>query len=367
MHIAPALLAWHSRHGRHDLPWQREPTAYRVWVSEIMLQQTQVATVIDYFDRFMQRFPDLRTLAAAPLDEVLHLWSGLGYYSRARNLHRAAQRVIVNDDSGSILGCTLPADAAALMALPGIGRSTAAAIRALSAGERVAILDGNVRRVLARFYLIAGVPTQRAVEQRLWELAEACTPEQDVAVYTQAIMDLGATVCVRRRPLCTVCPLEQGCGARRAGRQHEIPTARPRAARRTRTVVMLFAQRHDGAVLLERRPERGIWGGLWCPPQFPSVEAAQLFAATRLQAAEVDAHAQGIVRHAFTHFELEISPLHARCNGWGGVMDSALALWYNPAQPERLGLPAPVTTLLQNLSHGIPNANPSMSPNTSES
>ena len=212
--IAPALLEWHAHHGRRDLPWQRNPTPYRVWVSEIMLQQTQVATVIDYFDRFMQRFPDLRSLAAAPLDEVLHLWSGLGYYSRARNLHLTAQRVVA-DFQGE-----LPADAAMLATLPGIGRSTAAAIRALSAGERAVILDGNVRRVLARVFAVAGVTTQSAVERRLWQLAEECTPQRDVAAYTQAIMDLGATVCVRRRPLCPVCP--SGRTLRRA--PHRPPT-----------------------------------------------------------------------------------------------------------------------------------------------
>ena len=342
--IAPALLAWHTRHGRHDLPWQRNPTPYRVWVAEIMLQQTQVATVIDYFDRFVQRFPDLRTLAAAPLDEVLHLWSGLGYYSRARNLHLAAQRVVAD------CGGELPADAAALATLPGIGRSTAAAIRALSTGERTVILDGNVRRVLARVFSVAGVSTQRAVEHRLWRLAEECTPQSDVAAYTQAIMDLGATVCVRRRPLCPVCPFERDCGARRSGRQHEIPAPRPRPVRRTRAVVMLLAQLRDGSVLLERRAERGVWGGLWCPPQFPSADAARLYAATRLRDAAVEPQSRTIVRHAFTHFELEISPLLARCSGWSGVMDGASVLWYNPAAPERLGLPAPVTALIQGIT-----------------
>ena len=342
--LAPALLAWHAQHGRHDLPWQRDPTPYRVWVSEIMLQQTQVVTVIGYFDRFMARFPDLATLAAAPLDEVLHLWSGLGYYSRARNLQRAAQ-IVVADHGGE-----LPTAAAALAQLPGIGRSTAAAIRALSAGDRAAILDGNVRRVLARHFAVSGVPTQSAVQARLWALAESCTPERDVAAYTQAIMDLGATVCVRRRPPCTTCPLQQGCIAHRTGRQHELPAPRARAARRTRSVVMLFARQADGSVLLERRAERGVWGGLWCPPQFPSVEAARLFATTRLAAAAVEPQSRAVLRHAFTHFELEISPLLARCNGWSGVMDGPPALWYNPANPERLGLPAPVTALIQSLA-----------------
>lgn len=342
--IAPALLTWHARHGRHDLPWQRDPTPYRVWVSEIMLQQTQVATAINYYDRFMQRFPDVATLAVAPLDEVLHLWSGLGYYSRARNLHRTAQLLV------SRYGGRLPAAAAELAELPGIGRSTAAAIRALSAGERGAILDGNVRRVLARWFLVTGALTPRAAEERLWQLAEACTPHEDVAAYTQAIMDLGATICVRRRPLCVACPLESHCAAKRTRRQHEIPAPRARTARRTRAVVMLLAQRGDGSVLLERRPERGVWGGLWCPPQFPSVEAAQLYAVTRLLSAVIEPRSLAIVRHAFTHFELEITPLLARCEAWAGVMDEPPTLWYNPAQPERLGLPAPVTALIQSIA-----------------
>ncbi|HEV7431533.1 MAG TPA: A/G-specific adenine glycosylase [Steroidobacteraceae bacterium] len=342
--IAPALLAWHVQHGRHDLPWQRSPTAYRVWVSEIMLQQTQVATVVGYFDRFIERFPDLRSLAAAPLDAVLHLWSGLGYYSRARNLHRTAQRVVAEFQG------ELPEDAALLASLPGIGRSTAAAIRALAGGERAVILEGNVRRVLARVFLVAGVTNQSAVERRLWQLAEECTPQHDVAAYTQAIMDLGATLCVRRRPLCPVCPLATHCGARRTGRQHEIPAPRPRAVRRTRAVVMLLAQLRDGSVLLERRAERGVWGGLWSPPQFPSADAARLYAATRLANAEVEPQSRTVLRHGFSHFELEISPLLARCTGWSGVMDGPPMLWYNPAAPEPLGLPAPITALIQGLT-----------------
>ena len=229
-------------------------------------------------------------------------------------------------------------------------RSTAAAIRALSAGERGAILDGNVRRVLARCFLVTGSLRPRAAEQRLWQLAEQCTPHADVAAYTQAIMDLGATICVRRRPLCVACPLESHCAARRTRRQHEIPAPRTRMARRTRAVVMLLAQRGDGSVLLERRPERGVWGGLWCPPQFPSVEAAQLYAATRLLSAVIEPRSLAIVRHAFTHFELEITPLMARCEAWAGVMDEPPTLWYNPAQPERLGLPAPVSALIQSIT-----------------
>ena len=342
--VAPALIAWHAKSGRHDLPWQRDPSPYRVWVSEIMLQQTQVATVLRYFERFMQRFPDLPTLAAAPLDAVLHLWSGLGYYSRARNLHRAAQQVAAQ------YGGELPSSAAELAKLPGIGRSTAAAIRALSAGEYGAILDGNVRRVLMRYFAIPGPPGPRAQEQRLWGLAEQCTPKQDVAVYTQAIMDLGATVCVRRRPACVLCPLQADCRAHRTGHEHEIPAPRARPTRRTQAVVMLLAQREDGSVLLERRPERGVWGGLWSPPQFPSIEAARFYADSRLAAAEVEPHAGQVMRHAFTHFDLAITPLLARCTGPSGVMDGPATLWYNAAKPDQVGLPAPISSMLRSLS-----------------
>ncbi|MBS0389129.1 MAG: A/G-specific adenine glycosylase [Proteobacteria bacterium] len=341
--VAPALLAWHAEHGRHDLPWQHDPTPYRVWVSEIMLQQTQVATVVGYFDRFMRRFPDVAALAAAPLDEVLHLWSGLGYYSRARNLHRAARLIVAEH------GSELPGSAAALAELPGIGRSTAAAIRALSAGERAAILDGNVRRVLSRYFAVAGAPSERAVQQQLWQLAEECTPAGEVARYTQAIMDLGATVCVRNRPRCAECPLQERCSAHRSGRQHDFPTARVRAPRRTESVVMLFARQSDGSVLLERRAERGVWGGLWCPPQFANVAAARKFARTRLADAQVEPRSRTVLRHAFTHFELEISPLMASCAGANSVQEAAPIVWYNPARPQPLGLPAPVTALIQRL------------------
>ncbi|HXN80474.1 MAG TPA: A/G-specific adenine glycosylase, partial [Steroidobacteraceae bacterium] len=231
--IAPALLEWHARAGRHDLPWQLHRTAYRVWVSEIMLQQTQVATVIPYYERFLSRFPEALTLADAPLDEVLHLWSGLGYYARARNLHCAARRV--RDEHGG----EFPLTFAEVAALPGIGRSTAGAILALTLGARFPILDGNVRRVLARYFGVAGRTSDRAPTQRLWELSEQCTPQAGVQRYTQAIMDLGATVCLRRRPLCMHCPLAAGCVARRGGRQHEFPAPRRARARRARRVFMV--------------------------------------------------------------------------------------------------------------------------------
>jgi len=342
--IAAALVAWHAQHGRHDLPWQRERTAYRVWVSEIMLQQTQVATVIGYYERFMQHFPDLATLAAAPLDEVLHLWSGLGYYSRARNLHRAAQRVVSSHNG------ELPGELDALAALPGIGPSTAAAIVALAFERRACILDGNVKRVLARYFAVEGSLGQSGTERELWYRAEQCTPQSDIAVYTQAIMDFGATLCTRRDPLCLHCPLRQDCAAQRSGRVHELPSPRTRRARRTRRVVMLLAVDPDGQVLLQRRPLQGIWGGLWTPPQFEHQAAATQFCVTALAAAQLDPAPLPRLRHAFTHFELEITPLRVRCQGALSVMEGGGMLWYNAREPARVGLPAPIATLLSSLS-----------------
>jgi A/G-specific adenine glycosylase len=357
-HIGPALVAWHAASGRHDLPWQVERTPYRVWVSEIMLQQTQVSTAIPYFERFMQRFPDVRALADAPIDEVLHLWTGLGYYARARNLHRAAQQV------RDLHGGEFPRDYDAVAALPGIGRSTAGAILALSSGARHAILDGNVKRVLARCFGIEGNTATRAIELRLWALAERCTPVEGVETYTQAIMDLGATLCARRRPACALCPLAPHCSARRSGRQHEIPAPKPRPgaaarARKSRRAWMLVAIDPEGSVFLERRPERGIWGGLWCLPEFSSESAARSFASGQFQRALLQPRTLNPVQHAFTHFDLEILPVLAECQGLapGLVMEPGVALWYNARLPEtdraRIGLPAPVKELLETLTQRI--------------
>jgi A/G-specific adenine glycosylase len=341
--LAPALLDWHEREGRHDLPWQRDRTPYRVWLSEIMLQQTQVATVIPYYERFLHRFPDVRALAAAPLDEVLHLWSGLGYYARARNLHRAA--VCIVDEHGG----EFPADFAGTAALPGIGRSTAGAILALTRGERFPILDGNARRVLARYFGVAGASTDRAEAKRLWELAERCTPQIRVAEYTQAIMDLGATICVRRKPLCVRCPLASGCLARRTGRQHELPAPRRALARGRRQAFMVVALGDTGNVLLERRPESGVWGGLWCLPEFSTATAAAAFARNSLGATEAP-RTLGALEHAFTHFDLTITPLLVRCAVTEAVMEEGTSLWYNIREPAAVGLPAPITTLFAQLA-----------------
>ena len=342
--IASALLDWHARQGRHDLPWQQDRTPYRVWVSEIMLQQTQVATVVPYYQRFMERFPTVRALADAPVDDVLHLWSGLGYYARARNLHRAAMQV--RDEFGD----AFPATFSQVESLPGIGRSTAGAILALSRGERFPILDGNVKRVLSRYFGVKGNAAQRAVSERLWQLSEQCTPQGDVATYTQAIMDLGATVCTRLKPLCPYCPLAQGCFALRTGRQHEYPSPRPARARPTRKVFMVVAVRKDGSVLLEKRPDSGIWGGLWCLPEFDTASAAGSYIRQQLCDAAAQPQALRSLEHAFTHFDLVITPMLASCGGHAGVMDAARTVWYNAREPARLGLPAPIKLLLEELT-----------------
>jgi A/G-specific adenine glycosylase len=341
--IAPRLVAWHAQCGRHDLPWQRDRTAYRVWVSEIMLQQTQVSTVIPYFERFMRRFPDVGSLADAPADEVLHLWTGLGYYARARNLQRAAQRIRDHHDG------VFPDTLEAVMELPGIGRSTAGAILALSGGARHPILDGNVKRVLARHREIDGAPDGAATLARLWEVAEENTPHAGVATYTQAIMDLGATLCTRANPRCAECPIASDCRAHIAGRTAELPAQKQkRAARRSRRAVMLVARR-AGAVLLVQRPPSGIWGGLWCLPEFGDREGAASFAQRELASARLAAAPLPDIEHSFTHFDLVITPLLAECRGCAGIAESG-ALWYDLNEPARVGLPAPIKTLLGQLT-----------------
>ena len=344
--FAHCLLGWFEHHGRKQLPWQREPTPYRVWVSEIMLQQTQVATVIPYFERFMQRFPDLQALACAPLDDVLHHWSGLGYYARGRNLHRAAG-LVVEQHRGE-----LPADLDSLVALPGIGRSTAGAILALGHGRRAAILDGNVKRVLARFHGVAGWPGESAVARQLWRLAEAHTPRREFAAYTQAIMDLGATLCRRSSPRCGDCPLGHDCVARREERVAELPGRKPRRERPQRHTVFLLLRDPAGRVLLERRPPAGIWGGLWGFPEChadddPHAECLRRFAL----AATGEPRALGLVQHGFTHFDLDIQPLLVEVRPAAGTaLESTETLWYNPDHPAPLGLAAPVARLVDQLA-----------------
>jgi len=341
--FAGQVLAWYDRHGRRDLPWQREPTPYRVWVSEIMLQQTQVATVIPYFERFMAAFPDVCALADAPADAVLHLWSGLGYYARARNLHRAAREI--RDRHGG----RFPEDFEAVQALPGIGRSTAGAILALARGRRHPILDGNVKRVLARRFGIEGWPGQAGVARELWALAERLTPRERVADYTQAMMDLGATVCTRTRPRCEACPVQDGCVARRDGRQSELPSPRPKRDIPLRRTCMLLLHDGTGRVLLERRPPAGVWGGLWSFPEIGADQPAAAWCSARLGCHAEREATWPAVRHTFTHFRLEITPLLARVAGEpaDAVLEGGDRLWYNTRSPQPLGLAAPVRRLLE--------------------
>lgn len=337
------VLNWYDCHGRKDLPWQQSRSAYRVWVSEIMLQQTQVATVVPYFLRFVERFPDVRTLAAASSDAVLQHWAGLGYYARARNLHRAAQIVVTQH------GGEFPREFEAMQALPGIGRSTAGAILAQAFGQRHAILDGNVKRLLSRYHAIAGWPGDAAVAARLWQQAELHTPAQRADDYTQGIMDLGATVCARR-PDCPRCPLQTDCVAFKRKQTLNYPQSRPRKLRPLRETCLLILERNDGRVLLERRPASGIWGGLWSLPELPLEQAAAAHCRERFGVKTGMAQELGRLRHGFTHFELDIRPLHLKVRGVTRD-DRDDRCWYLFTQPaQALGLPAPVKRLLDSLA-----------------
>jgi A/G-specific adenine glycosylase len=339
------VLAWHARHGRKDLPWQRDPAPYRVWISEIMLQQTRVAAVIPYFERFVRRFPDLQALAGADGDEVLHLWSGLGYYARARNLHRAAIQLCERH------GGAFPQEIEAVARLPGIGRSTAGAILALSAGQRHPILDGNVKRVLARHAAVPGWPGAPATAQRLWAIAEERTPHRQVAPYTQAMMDLGATLCTRSRPLCAQCPVAADCAARHAGEVARYPTPRPRRELPVRTVRMLMLCNEAGEVLLQRRPPAGIWGGLWSLPECGMDDDVARWCAEHLRVHAQRVRAWPRLRHTFSHFHLDITPVQARVDDAdSALMEGGDALWYNTCERQPLGVPAPVERLVSRLT-----------------
>ncbi len=344
--FAAPLLRWYDRHGRKHLPWQTQRTPYRVWVSEIMLQQTQVATVIPYFERFLARFPDVQTLAAADQDEVLHLWSGLGYYSRGRNLHAAAKRIVTENDG------RLPEEMESWCRLPGVGRSTAGAILALSLGKRHPILDGNVKRVLCRYHGIASWPGEHETEKRLWALAETHTPERRVAAYTQAIMDLGATLCLRRQPRCRECPLRFGCRAHLDGRAEALPAPRPKKPRPLRRTRFLILRDEDQSVLLERRPPSGVWGGLWGFPECALEEDPARASASRFGLKVAAAQFLKPRRHGFTHFRLEIQPVLLEVDAGTAadqIMEGGSVLWYKGPSSNRLGLAAPVGKILSEL------------------
>ncbi len=346
--LSRRLLRWFDRHGRKDLPWQRETAparrdAYRVWLSEVMLQQTRVATVVGYFERFVAALPTLRDLAVADEDTVLALWSGLGYYRRARLLHRAARLCMAQH------GGELPRDFIALTSLPGIGRSTAGAILAQAYGLRFPILDGNVKRVLTRYHGIHGNPGQSAVEKQLWLHAEAHTPKRRIADYSQAIMDLGATVCVRSRPHCEACPLAAGCIAYRDGLTAQLPTRKAGKTLPTRATVMLVLRDRQQRILLERRGPQGVWSGLWSLPEAADRQDARRIAR---QHARID-HTQALpsFTHVFSHYRLNIEPLlfdHATASR--GIADNPHLRWCRMAELAALGLPAPVRKLLAEIS-----------------
>ncbi|MDH1264581.1 A/G-specific adenine glycosylase [Pseudomonas sp. GD03944] len=344
--FSSAVLGWYDDHGRKDLPWQQGITPYRVWVSEIMLQQTQVSTVLGYFDRFMAALPSVKDLAEAPEDEVLHLWTGLGYYTRARNLQKTAQIVMAEH------GGEFPRDVDALTALPGIGRSTAGAIASLSMGLRAPILDGNVKRVLARYVAQEGYPGEPKVARQLWDVAERFLPQDRVNNYTQAMMDLGATLCTRSKPSCLLCPLQSGCQAHMLGLEIRYPIAKPRKALPQKRTVMPILANREGAILLYRRPSSGLWGGLWSLPELTDLQALEPLASQHAlhlgQRRELDG-----LTHTFSHFQLAIEPWLVRVESQPSDMADDDWLWYNLATPPRLGLAAPVKKLLKRAADAL--------------
>lgn len=344
---AKRLLDWYDRHGRKALPWHLDRTAYRVWLSEIMLQQTQVATVIPYFERFTRRFPDVKSLAEAALDDVIQYWAGLGYYARARNLHRAA-RLVVDQHQGEF-----PASLEALCALPGVGRSTGAAILAQAYGKPAAILDGNVKRVLARYHAVEGWPGRSSVLGRLWEHAEAHTPRdlppERMQAFTQASMDLGALICTRRRPACGECPHQSVCAAHLQGNPEKYPEPKPKKIMPEKSTWLLWLEDCRGRLMLERRPPVGIWGGMWSLPE----------ADAGLDAEDLPAHCQRVLgltceaperlagfRHTFSHYHLHVQPVRLTVTGSIGTADNASYAWSLPSEAVERGLPAPVRKVI---------------------
>lgn len=344
--LAPRLLAWFDQHGRHDLPWQHPRSPYRVWLSEVMLQQTQVATVIPYFNRFVERLPSLQTLAAAPLDEVLALWSGLGYYRRAHNLHAAAKTCVV-EHAG-----TLPDTFTQLIALPGIGRSTAGAILAQAFDQPWPILDGNARRVLIRFHGVRGWHGRAAVQKLLWEHAQRHLPKQHAANYTQAMMDLGATLCTRHAPDCASCPLTADCAARHNGLTALLPERAPRRVVPLRETQMLIVRRPDAHIWLRRRPPAGIWPQLWALPEMDT--AACPLQTLQREGISAAVHSQTVLPafiHVFTHFRLAISPLLVEVDTpERRIADNDRSGWFAAHQLRSMGIPAPLRRLLDHIN-----------------
>jgi len=345
--FAEALLTWFDQHGRKDLPWQQDITPYRVWVSEIMLQQTQVTTVIPYYERFMASFPDIQSLAAASEDKVLHLWTGLGYYARARNLRKAA-KIVVNEFRGD-----LPNSNDALTELPGIGRSTAGAIVSIAGNGRGVILDGNVKRVLARFHAIKGWTGTKMVQDRLWQFADLHTPKKRIAHYTQAIMDLGATVCTRSQPACDTCPLVKTCQAYTLNLTTQLPEPKPKKTLPVKQACLLILENNQHEILLEKRPPTGIWGGLWSLPQHEDKQTLL----ERFQCYEplIKKNKEALskrFRHTFSHYHLDINPVHAKASQTTAeISEPHRWRWFNPQSNDEIGLAAPVKKLLDNVQH----------------
>ena len=344
MSFADKLIPWYKLHGRHDLPWQRHDMPYPIWLSEIMLQQTQVTTVTPYFNRFMEQFPDIQNLADARLDQVLHHWSGLGYYARARNLHKTAN-IITDQYSGKF-----PKEIDDLIALPGIGRSTAGAILAQSFGQHHAILDGNVKRVLARYYRLDGWPGHRETEKKLWQLSEQNTPSKNVADYTQAIMDLGATVCTRSKAACDRCPLNESCQSFNNNEVSLYPQKRPKKTLPVKTSTFLLVKNKRGEIYLTQRPPSGIWGSLWCLPEVQH-KTGEEWPMKNFPADIETEQPMPVIRHTFSHYHLDFTviPATLRGNQQTGIRETSPSIWYNPAEPAELGLAAPIKKII----HGI--------------
>jgi A/G-specific adenine glycosylase len=343
--FAPRVLAWFDEHGRKSLPWQENKTPYRVWISEIMLQQTQVTTVIPYYHKFMASFPDVEALAKAEQDEVLAHWSGLGYYARARNMHKAAKMLVDEFDN------EFPQSVEGVCELPGIGRSTAAAILSISRGVQAAILDGNVKRVLARFHAVPTWPGEKKTENAMWDLAEYYMPSERCGDYTQAMMDLGATLCTRSKPQCLICPLEADCQGRLAEDPTQFPIRKPKkAAKPEKSIQLLVLMNQQKHLLLEKRPQTGIWGGLWSLPELSSDESVVLHVEQRFMA-----HVQLVTplssfRHTFSHYHLDISPSQIQIEEPSMVMEGEKYQWFSQQDALTLGLPAPVRSILMQMN-----------------
>jgi len=340
--FARKVIEWQRREGRHDLPWQNLDDPYRVWLSEIMLQQTQVSAVVPYFQRFVNRFPTLKALAAATEDDVLAVWSGLGYYARARNLRRAARHI------ATVHQGKFPEQFDDIVTLPGVGRSTAGAIAVFSFGQSRPILDGNVKRVFARCFGVEGYPGVKAVADRLWRLAEALLPEREVQAYTQGLMDLGAQVCTRTRPRCGGCPLAGQCQARLHDRIDVLPTPRPKKLRPQRSTVMLVLE-HGGALLMEKRPAVGIWGGLWSFPETDAIDQAAQVCRSQFGADVSAVDRMSLIEHGFTHFSLTIAPLLCRVRGRELQAEMPGRVWVRPEEAMHYPIPVPVRTLISQL------------------